>query len=215
MAIDRGIQYLIAIGAVIIILVGMFGIFLMSGLNAKVNFLQIQYAIAIGAVLVIIVGMILFSRAKVNMKGHHKIEAIAITGLVAIAALAMIVVIFNPTTEIVNALLTLAGVAVGGITGFLSHKLPKPNKTNLFSPGDPTVKVGEDVKFTLTALSNLNFTLAYKMSGNVPEGATLDEQTGEFAWKADKEGTYDVTFTATDNQGGDDSKTIKITVEAA
>ena len=202
MKMDRGLQHLIVIGAVIIILAWMFVTFLLSGQSKDLKFTDIQYAIVIGAVLVIIVGLILFSRAKVNMKGHHKIEALAITGLVGIAVLALLVVIFNSNEETVTALLTLAGVAVGGITGFLSHKLPKANKTNLFSPGDQKTEVGRDLKFTLTAFSNFNFNLSYNMSGEVPEGAILNEQSGEFEWKGEnvkKEGTYKVTFTATDN----------------
>jgi hypothetical protein len=146
-----------------------------------------------------------------NMDSHDKIQTIAILGLTSIAIVALIIGIFtNDNTNII----TLAGVAVGGIAGFISQKSNQTNTTSLFSPGDKNAVVGTPLNFVLNAINTAGNILNYSMSPTLPDGATLDSATGTFQWtpKSGDENEYSVTFTATDGKGGSDTKTIKIKV---
>lgn len=168
--------------------------------------------VILGTFVTIWIGIWRFSKTKVNMRPHHKIEAIAIVGLVVIA---LVCIIIGKFFDSFQDLLTLAGVAVGGITGFLAHKMPRPNKTNVLPIDDKEVTVGGTLTFTVQAINNLNFTLTYSMMSK-PElkgEANLNTNTGDFEFKPTEEETYEVTFTATDGQGGTDSKTVRIVVK--
>jgi len=75
-----------------------------------------------------------------------------------------------------------------------------------------TVKELETVTFTLKATDPNGDSVTWG-SGNLPEGATLDETTGEFSWTptSDQVQDYKVTFTATDD-GGPVQETSSVTV---
>jgi hypothetical protein len=87
------------------------------------------------------------------------------------------------------------------------------NQAPILAPvGDKDVNEGATLSFTITASDDEPVT--FSMSG-LPEGsdATLDPASGTFTWTPgyDKEGSYDVTFTATDGEL-QDSERVKITV---
>ncbi len=73
---------------------------------------------------------------------------------------------------------------------------------------------GDPIKFVLTGISTAGNVLNHSMISipDVSGIATLDPNTGAFDWTPDKEGDYSFTFTVTDSQGGNDTKTIKIKV---
>lgn len=77
---------------------------------------------------------------------------------------------------------------------------------------DKTVDEGQTLSFTVNASIDGTSTITYSAS-DLPEGATLDEETGEFEWSPDytDSGSYDVTLEAEAN-GSTDSQTITITV---
>jgi hypothetical protein len=60
-------------------------------------------------------------------------------------------------------------------------------------------------------LSCSGYTTTYT---TLPEGATLNPDTGEFSWtpQAGQEGVYQITFTATDSGNLSDSVNMTITV---
>jgi hypothetical protein len=75
--------------------------------------------------------------------------------------------------------------------------LPAP-----YSSGSVAVESGQPVSFTLIGTDPDNLpeqTLTYGMSGQVPDGASLDPMTGLFMWTPDVLDTYSVTFTVTDD----------------
>jgi uncharacterized repeat protein (TIGR02543 family) len=80
--------------------------------------------------------------------------------------------------------------------------------------GDKSVDEGETLSFTLTASDpNPGQTLTFGAE-ELPAGATLDPDTGEFSWtpsEAQGPGTYTVTFTVSDGMATD-SETIHIDV---
>ncbi|AEV69259.1 putative Ig domain-containing protein [Acetivibrio clariflavus] len=66
--------------------------------------------------------------------------------------------------------------------------------------GNKTVFVGEELKFTVTAVGQEGSVLEYSAS-NLPEGAVFNTQTGEFSWTptSTQVGVYTkVTFQVTD-----------------
>ena len=83
--------------------------------------------------------------------------------------------------------------------------------------GDKTVDEETNLSFTIVGHDDdTGQTLTYTAAG-LPTGATLNSSTGAFSWTPDETqgpGTYDVTFTVTDNGSPNmsDAETITITV---
>ena len=90
------------------------------------------------------------------------------------------------------------------------------NSSPILEPIGPKI-VSEDVtlNFAASAIDPDNNTITYSAT-NLPIGATLNPTTGEFTWTPGytDAGTYEVTFTATENtpEALFDSETITITV---
>jgi hypothetical protein len=82
--------------------------------------------------------------------------------------------------------------------------------------GNKTVNEGELLTFTITATDPDGDPLTYSASSasGLPQGATIDSETGIFSWTPgyNQAGGYTITFTASDGQLSD-SKNIQITVE--
>lgn len=76
--------------------------------------------------------------------------------------------------------------------------------------GDKSVRVNELLTFRVSAIDDEGDVIVYSAQG-LPEGATIDENTGIFRWTPDTEGSYVVTFLAESN-GQIDSETITIVV---
>ena len=78
--------------------------------------------------------------------------------------------------------------------------------------GDQRVSEGSSLRIELAASDADADELTYAVSGH-PSGSSLSENT--FTWEPTHEqaGTYEVTFTVEDGQGGTDRETITITVE--
>ncbi len=79
--------------------------------------------------------------------------------------------------------------------------------------GDKSVNLNELLTFTVSATDAEGDAIVYSALG-MPEGATLDANTGVFSWTPDTEGNYQVTFTAEAN-GLTDSETVTIVVLAS
>ncbi len=80
---------------------------------------------------------------------------------------------------------------------------------------DPTVAVSEAVAFTVTATDeDIDDVLTFS-ADVLPDGASLDPNTGQFTWNTDcsDAGTYPIQFTVSDGQDTDDC-TMTITVTA-
>ncbi len=192
------------------------------GTNAQgINIFQIL--IVIGIIIIIMYAIKTFLGTKVNMDDHHKIQAISIIGLSLIAIIALILVAVGKNSD---NLITLAGVAIGGIAGFIAHKAGGTGKTALLSPNDLEVTVGESLEFVLEGISTEGNNLNYNVLSEPPLPDTVDFNviTGKFSWAPTendldkvedgfKEKEYMVTFKVSDGMGGSDSKTIKITVK--
>jgi len=75
-----------------------------------------------------------------------------------------------------------------------------------------TVKIGENLNFTVKASDTDGDSLTYSASG-LPTGATLNNKSGLFSWTptAGQEGTYKITFKASDGTFSD-SETASISV---
>jgi uncharacterized protein (TIGR03437 family) len=81
-------------------------------------------------------------------------------------------------------------------------------------PGPQSVNEGAPLTFTLTAMDvDTGQTFAFS-SANLPSGATLNPQTGVFAWTPNftQAGSYAVNFTATDNGTPPLSETKTVTI---
>ncbi|MEW6100680.1 MAG: putative Ig domain-containing protein [Candidatus Omnitrophota bacterium] len=83
----------------------------------------------------------------------------------------------------------------------------------LVAIGNRTVDEGSNLAFTLSATDADGDTLTYS-ADTLPAGATLDPALGRFSFTPDytQAGTYNVTFSVRDAQGGSDSESITITV---
>ncbi len=79
--------------------------------------------------------------------------------------------------------------------------------------GDKIIDEGSELSFTISAIDPDSDTLEYSVA-DLPTGATLDVDTGEFTWTPDYDdsGIYSVTFTVSDSSLSD-SETINITVD--
>ncbi len=83
----------------------------------------IQGLIISGAILIISFIIWSLSKPDLNMDSHDKIQTIAIVGLAIIAVTALIISISIKDSQ---NLITLAGVAVGGIAGFITQNQFNP-----------------------------------------------------------------------------------------
>ncbi len=87
---------------------------------------------------------------------------------------------------------------------------------NLASPGDQFVIIGNDLAFTLAATGGEgNKTYTMNSIPDLPAGAILDGNTGEFSWSptAGQDNEYTVTFTATDQSSPQASNGKTITID--
>ena len=110
----------------------------------------IQVLIILGAVGIL--GYLIKSifKNRVNMRSHHKIQAIGLLGLTTVAVVALVVSIFTGLTDKnYTVLVGVASAAVGAIGGFLAHKDPTANKTALFALENQYGGVGKPLKFTV------------------------------------------------------------------
>lgn len=172
-----------------------------------------QIVIIMGAVIIILAIIFTLRGQRVNIRSHHKIQAVALSGLTLIAVVALIGAL--SFKDNLASFIAVASTAAGGIAGFVGHKLTTPNRTVLFPIKDILVRVGDPLNFSVAGISTAGYNLNYAISSKpeLPEKAKFNGITGEFSWTPEKEGEYNVTFTVTDGQGGTDSRTIKITVE--
>lgn len=205
--IDKDVQVLI-IGS--LLLLSLAGIWLKSGEN-------LQILLVGGTILIILATIWTFGGKKISMKSHHKIQVVGLLGLTSTAIIALVLaIIYYKDTSITTAIIAIASTAVGGIAGFISHKVTLPNRTVLLPISDPqTVIAGKELTITLNGQSSANYNLKYSMisTPQLPVTAKLDELSGEFKFKPSKDAAadeYNVVFTVTDAQGASDSRSVKI-----
>ncbi|MDO8870899.1 MAG: hypothetical protein Q7V10_09165 [Methanobacteriaceae archaeon] len=92
----------------------------------------IQVLIILGAVGILSYLIKPIFKNRVNMRSHHKIQAIGLLGLTTVAVVALVVSI-GLTDNNYTVLVGVASAAVGALGGFLAHKDPTANKTALFA----------------------------------------------------------------------------------
>jgi hypothetical protein len=100
------------------------------------------------------------------------------------------------------------------ITISVSSRTPGSNTApTLASIGDQTVRAGTSLTLTVYASDNENDAIAYSTSP-LPSGASFNAGTQSFSWPTTvgQDGTYPVTFRATDTGGAADSQLVTITV---
>jgi hypothetical protein len=98
----------------------------------------------------------------------------------------------------------------------VEYSLPPENSAPVISvSASSSVNESQPLIFTLSATDPDNNPITYSAT-NLPTGAALNPTTGEFTWTPDfnEAGTYQVTFTATENtpEALSDSETVIITV---
>lgn len=184
-----------------------------------------QYLIIGGTIVIILAAIVVFRNKHIQMKSHHKIQAIGLFGLTLIALVALIATLsFNQEFA---SLIAVASAAVGGIGGFLSHKTTTPNRTLLSPIEDKITHNEKPLIFSVAGISTAGYNLNYSMSFNPPlledlpedKKPKLNSTTGEFSWtpqikfeEKENQKTYNVIFTVTDGMGGTDSRDMKIQV---
>ncbi len=87
------------------------------------------------------------------------------------------------------------------------------NLPPLFEPiGNQVITIGERLTFTVKANDPEGSTVLY--GAQMPQGAVVNSFSGFFSWRPtfDQEGVHEVTFVASDINGGSSSQTITITV---
>jgi|GEM_PF-6033575 len=107
-----------------------------------------QYLIIAGTIAIIITAIWALRRQHINMRSHHKIQAIALTGLTLVAIVALIASLSFKD----NSFVAVASAAVGGIAIFISHRTTLPNKTILFPLEDTEAEVNKPLEFTVAVL---------------------------------------------------------------
>ncbi|MBZ0167354.1 MAG: putative Ig domain-containing protein, partial [Candidatus Omnitrophica bacterium] len=90
-----------------------------------------------------------------------------------------------------------------------------PNNPPVLDPiGNKSVQVGNTLSFTLTATDlDPGATLTYS-ANPLPTGASLNTITGDFSWTPviGQDNTYNVTFSVSDGNGGQDTELVQILV---
>ncbi len=76
---------------------------------------------------------------------------------------------------------------------------------------DKEIEADQTLEFQVTATDEDGDTLTYEVEPTEP-GMSFDEDTGEFSWTPTEPGTYTITITVDDGNGGTDEETITITV---
>ncbi|MEW5802234.1 MAG: HYR domain-containing protein [bacterium] len=96
----------------------------------------------------------------------------------------------------------------GGLTAPILHN------PVLQAIGDQSIWLGDSISFTAIATDEDGEAITYS-SPDLPSGAYLGSQSGEFDWTPNpgQAGSYAVTITAMDSTGRTDSKTFQITVQ--
>ncbi len=181
---------------------------------------------------------------------HEKVVAIAIAGLLVVAVAAILAAVWSAkfvgfdnitNTSIINAtatttsattnaataaaLITLAGTAVGGVAGFISHKTNGKNGNGagkgscslvLKVPELPDPKPKSTVNFSLNAVNPNDYPLTYSMFPSTIPDTKLDSKTGAFCWNTPEvtnTTSYTMTFIVTDDHGNSDSKDITFVIK--
>ncbi len=202
----------------ILIIVG-FVLYIISNIQISWD-KDVQILVVVGIILIVIALIFAWRVRSVNMDDHHKVQALALVGLTAIAITSLTVAL---NKDDLASFIAVASAAAGGIAGFIAHKAIEDNKTILSPLKDEYVELDNNLKFTLKGISTAGYALTYSMSAspNIPEGedAKLNPISGEFSWtpkielKPDEEKKeYTMTFKVTDSQGNTDSRVMKITV---
>ena len=89
------------------------------------------------------------------------------------------------------------------------------NESPVFAAlGPQTVAEGVPLTFRLSATDAEDSTLTYGTETPLPPGATLDAETGDFAWEPgfDQSGVYTLAFVARDEPGAEGSLDVVVTV---
>ena len=89
--------------------------------------------------------------------------------------------------------------------------LPANHNPQLVDLGDKSIQAEQTLIFDISATDQDGDELSYIVTDN-PPGSTFLGQVFSWTPKVDQTGSYTVTFTVNDNQGGTDSRTIDITV---
>lgn len=96
------------------------------------------------------------------------------------------------------------------------NALPTPpnNAPILATIGDKTVNENSPLQFTISATDIDNDALTFSAS-NLPSGASFNPSLKQFSWTPtfSQSGSYQVTFSVSDNHGGTDSEIITIIVQ--
>ncbi|WP_221391117.1 N,N-dimethylformamidase beta subunit family domain-containing protein [Dyadobacter sp. NIV53] len=91
-----------------------------------------------------------------------------------------------------------------------------PNQPPVLTPiGSKTATVGQALGFTATATDpDAGQSKTFSLTGNVPDGATINASTGVFSWTPTTAGPFTVTVKVTDNGSPalSDEEEVKITV---
>lgn len=114
-----------------------------------------------------------------------------------------------------GSVIELTGIATTSLYWGVEGTPPGPpeNQPPVLNPiGDKSVYVGQILEFTVSADDPDGDDLTYSASG-LPSGSTFSNS--EFSWTPSEIGTYTVTFTVDDGNGGTDTETIKITANEA
>ncbi len=138
------------------------------------------------------------------------------TPLVAGITQSMTIVGLSPSTTYYFAIKTFDEVPnISELSNVvIATTLAPANNPPVLAPiGNKTVDEGSTLSFTLSATDIDGDTLTYS-AANLPTGAGFDASTKTFFWTPDYEqqGDYSVTFSVSDDKGGEDSETITITV---
>lgn len=91
----------------------------------------------------------------------------------------------------------------------------KPFITITSKPGNEgKILVNTDWKYEVKISTNVKTTIKYKLTGTIPDGMTIDENSGVIKWKPTTTGSIEVTIVAysADNIDVKGTQTIKLTV---
>lgn len=108
-----------------------------------------------------------------------------------------------------------ANLTTSNITTFTNDWIE--NQAPVFTEPEETsyeAKVGQEIAFTVAATDNDTDDTVTLSVGDLPDGATFDEEKGTFTWTpSDKQlGNHEVTFTAMDSHEVKTTKTVAFTI---
>ncbi len=88
---------------------------------------------------------------------------------------------------------------------------PQLNHAPVFAEmEDQKAVVGEPVSFTLEAADEDGDVLTYEITGEAPEGAAVEAESGKFTWTPQEAGSFEIIFKVSD---GTDSGEITVVIE--